>query len=76
MTSLEDQTLEREAEEFAVNFSAVVENVERVIRGKTEVIRLAPEYDPAVGLGHQYEERLEGYYGPAPFGARRTVLKA
>ena len=41
-----------------------------------EVIRLAPEYDPAVGLGHQYEERLEGYYGPAPFGARRTVLKA
>ena len=41
MTSLEDQTLEREAEEFAVNFSAVVENVERVIRGKTEVIRLA-----------------------------------
>ena len=41
-----------------------------------EVIRLAPEYDTAVGVGPQYEERLEGYYGPAPFGARRTALKA
>ena len=41
-----------------------------------EVIRLAPEYDSAVGLPHQYEERLEGYYGPAPFGPRRAVLRA
>ena len=41
-----------------------------------EAIRLAPEYDSAVGLGRESEERLDGYYGPAPFGSRRTVLKA
>jgi hypothetical protein len=40
-----------------------------------EAIRLAPEYDSTVGLPHEYEERLDGYYGPAPFGSRRTVLK-
>jgi MoxR-like ATPase len=41
VTSLEDPALDREAEEFARNFTAVVDNVEQVIRGKTEVIRLA-----------------------------------
>jgi hypothetical protein len=40
-----------------------------------EAIRLAPEYDAAVGLGPDYEERIEGYYGRAPFGSRRAVAK-
>jgi hypothetical protein len=41
-----------------------------------EAIRLAPQYDPAVGLGHAYQERLDGYYGRAPFGSGRAVVKA
>jgi hypothetical protein len=41
-----------------------------------EAIRLAPEYDPVAGLGVEYEERLEGYYGRAPFGSRRVVARA
>lgn len=41
----------------------------------TEAIRLAPQYDSAVGLGPEHEERLEGYYGRAPFGSRRHALK-
>jgi sporulation protein YlmC with PRC-barrel domain len=35
-----------------------------------EPIRLAPSYDPRVGLGGEYEERVRRYYGPAPFGER------
>jgi hypothetical protein len=41
-----------------------------------EAIRLAPQYDAAVGLGHAYRERLEGYYGRAPFGSGRAAVKA
>ena len=81
MTSLEDQTLEREAEEFAVNFSAVVENVEQVIRGKTEVIRLALccmlaeghlliEDVPGVGktsLGKALAESIDGTWNRIQF---------
>jgi len=37
----------------------------------SEAIRLAPQYDSALGLGPEHEERLEGYYGRAPFGSRR-----
>jgi hypothetical protein len=40
-----------------------------------EAIRLAPGYDPAIGLGPAHEERLEGYYGRAPFGAPRAMAK-
>jgi hypothetical protein len=32
-----------------------------------EVVRLAPDYDPAVRITPAYEARLSGYYGPAPF---------
>jgi MoxR-like ATPase len=81
VTSLEDQTLEREAEEFAVNFSAVVENVEQVIRGKTEVIRLALccmlaeghlliEDVPGVGktsLGKALAESIDGTWNRIQF---------
>jgi MoxR-like ATPase len=81
VTSLEDQTLEREAEEFALNFSAVVENVERIIRGKTEVIRLALccmlaeghlliEDVPGVGktsLGKALAESIDGTWNRIQF---------
>jgi MoxR-like ATPase len=78
---LEDQALDREAEAFAHNFNAVVDNVERVIRGKTEVIRLALccmlaeghlliEDVPGVGktsLGKALAESIDGTWNRIQF---------
>ncbi|MEO5840628.1 MAG: MoxR family ATPase [Acidimicrobiales bacterium] len=41
MTQVEANTLDAEAEEFARDFASMVSNIERVLRGKTQVIRLA-----------------------------------
>jgi MoxR-like ATPase len=81
LTSLEDPALDREAEAFAHNFNAVVDNVERVIRGKTGVIRLALccmlaeghlliEDVPGVGktsLGKALAESIEGTWNRIQF---------
>jgi len=72
---------DREAEEFRRQFNAVVENVERVIRGKTEVIRLALccmlaeghlliEDVPGVGktsLGKALAESIDGTWNRIQF---------
>jgi MoxR-like ATPase len=72
---------EREAEEFSRHFRAVVDNVERVIRGKTEVIRLALccmlaeghlliEDVPGVGktsLGKALAESIDGTWNRIQF---------
>jgi MoxR-like ATPase len=72
---------DREAEEFGRQFNAVVENVERVIRGKTEVIRLALccmlaeghlliEDVPGVGktsLGKALAESIDGTWNRIQF---------
>jgi MoxR-like ATPase len=81
VTSLDDPALDREAEAFAKNFSAVVDNVERVIRGKTGVIRLALccmlaeghlliEDVPGVGktsLGKALAESIDGTWNRIQF---------
>jgi MoxR-like ATPase len=81
LTPLEDPALDREAEAFALNFNAVVDNVERVIRGKTGVIRLALccmlaeghlliEDVPGVGktsLGKALAESIEGTWNRIQF---------
>jgi MoxR-like ATPase len=81
LTPLEDPALDREAEAFAHNFNAVVDNVERVIRGKTGVIRLALccmlaeghlliEDVPGVGktsLGKALAESIEGTWNRIQF---------
>jgi MoxR-like ATPase len=81
LTSLEDPALDQEAEEFARNFTAVVDNVEKVIRGKTEVIRLALccmvaeghlliEDVPGVGktsLGKALAESIDGTWNRIQF---------
>src|SRR5262245_40182244 len=36
-----------------------------------EPIRLAPSYDPRVGLGAEYEQRVHRYYGRPPSARRR-----
>jgi MoxR-like ATPase len=41
LTQVEANALDAEAEEFARDFAAMVSNIERVLRGKTQVIRLA-----------------------------------
>ena len=41
MTQLDANALDAEAEEFARDFASMVSNIERVLRGKTQVIRLA-----------------------------------
>jgi MoxR-like ATPase len=41
VTQVEANALDAEAEEFARDFAALVSNIERVLRGKTQVIRLA-----------------------------------
>jgi MoxR-like ATPase len=72
---------DREAEEFSRRFSAVVDNVERIIRGKTEVIRLALccmlaeghlliEDVPGVGkttLGKALAESIDGTWNRIQF---------
>jgi MoxR-like ATPase len=81
VTPLEDPALDREAAAFAHNFNAVVDNVERVIRGKTEVIRLALccmlaeghlliEDVPGVGktsLGKALAESIDGTWNRIQF---------
>jgi MoxR-like ATPase len=81
VTPLEDQALDRDAEAFAQNFTAVVDNVERVIRGKTGVIRLALccmlaeghlliEDVPGVGktsLGKALAESIDGTWNRIQF---------
>jgi MoxR-like ATPase len=81
VTPLEDPALDREAEAFAHNFNAVVDNVERVIRGKTGVIRLALccmlaeghlliEDVPGVGktsLGKALAESIDGTWNRIQF---------
>jgi MoxR-like ATPase len=81
LTPLEDPALDREAEAFAQNFNAVVDNVERVIRGKTGVIRLALccmlaeghlliEDVPGVGktsLGKALAESIDGTWNRIQF---------
>jgi MoxR-like ATPase len=72
---------DREAEEFSRNFRTVVDNVERLIRGKTEVIRLALccmlaeghlliEDVPGVGktmLGKALAESIDGTWNRIQF---------
>jgi MoxR-like ATPase len=41
VTQVDANTLDAEAEEFARDFASMVSNIERVLRGKTQVIRLA-----------------------------------
>ncbi len=81
MSTIDNPVNDREAEEFGRQFNAVVENVERVIRGKTEVIRLALccmlaeghlliEDVPGVGktsLGKALAESIDGTWNRIQF---------
>ena len=81
MSTTDNPVNDREAEEFGRQFNAVVENVERVIRGKTEVIRLALccmlaeghlliEDVPGVGktsLGKALAESIDGTWNRIQF---------
>ncbi len=81
MSTTDNPVNDREAEEFGRKFNAVVENVERVIRGKTEVIRLALccmlaeghlliEDVPGVGktsLGKALAESIDGTWNRIQF---------
>lgn len=81
MSTTNNSVNDREAEEFGRQFNAVVENVERVIRGKTEVIRLALccmlaeghlliEDVPGVGktsLGKALAESIDGTWNRIQF---------
>ena len=81
MSTSETPVHDEEAEEFARKFATVVDNVERVIRGKTEVIRLALccmlaeghlliEDVPGVGktsLGKALAESIDGTWNRIQF---------
>ena len=58
MAQVEVAVLESEAEEFARNFNSLVSNVERVLRGKTQVVRLA--LSCLVAEGHLLIEDVPG----------------
>jgi MoxR-like ATPase len=81
MSSAEAVARDQETEDFARKFRAVVDNVERIIRGKTEVIRLALccmlaeghlliEDVPGVGkttLGKALAESIDGTWNRIQF---------
>jgi MoxR-like ATPase len=58
VTQLEANVLDAEAEAFARSFAALVSNIERVLRGKTQVIRLA--LSCLVAEGHLLIEDVPG----------------
>ena len=81
MSSSEQPVHDHEAEEFGRQFAAVIDNVEKIIRGKTEVIRLAVccmlaeghlliEDVPGVGktsLGKALAESIDGTWNRIQF---------
>ena len=81
MTTTDSPVHDHEAEEFGRQFAAIVHNVERIIRGKTEVIRLALccmlaeghlliEDVPGVGktsLGKALAESIDGTWNRIQF---------
>ncbi len=81
MSTSDNPVSDREADEFGKQFAAVVDNAERVIRGKTEVIRLALccmlaeghlliEDVPGVGktsLGKALAESIDGTWNRIQF---------